>query len=139
MQDQKTKRAQATNTILPPIPDKLYFTIGEVSTLCNIKTHVLRYWEQEFEQLEPCKRKGNRRYYQRKDIMLVRKLKDLLYSQGFTIEGARAQLNHQTTEIKQALSNNSTHQSLKSLETTVKELETLLEELKTLQKDLNGA
>ncbi|MDF3054247.1 MAG: MerR family transcriptional regulator [Gammaproteobacteria bacterium] len=133
MQDQKTKRIRATNTILPPIPDKLYFTIGEVSTLCGIKTHVLRYWEQEFEQLEPCKRKGNRRYYQRKDIVLVRKLKDLLYGQGFTIEGARAQLS-QVTETKQVIST-STHQSLKSLQVAVAELEGLLKELKISEEN----
>jgi DNA-binding transcriptional MerR regulator len=139
MQDQKTKRAQATNTILPPIPDKLYFTIGEVGTLCGIRTHVLRYWEQEFAELEPCKRKGNRRYYQRKDIVLVRKLKDLLYGQGFTIEGARAQLSqHETLETKQPVSGNTTHQSLKSVQTALKELEALLDALKVLQKDLGS-
>ena len=76
---------------LPPIPDKLYFTIGEVSKLCALKSYVLRYWEQEFLQLKP-RRRGNRRYYQHKDVLMVRKIKDLLYNQGFTIEGARAQL-----------------------------------------------
>jgi DNA-binding transcriptional MerR regulator len=94
---------------------------------------VLRYWEQEFEQLEPCKRKGNRRYYQRKDIVLVRKLKDLLYGQGFTIEGARAQLS-QVTETKQVIST-STHQSLKSLQVAVAELEGLLKELKISEEN----
>ncbi len=77
---------------LPLIPDKLYFSIGEVGRLCQVKAHVLRYWEQEFPQLSPVKRRGNRRYYQRKDVLLVRKIKELLYVQGFTIEGARAQL-----------------------------------------------
>lgn len=130
MQEQKTKRLQTktSNAVLPPIPDKLYFTIGEVSKLCDIKTHVLRYWEQEFEQLRPAKRKGNRRYYQRKDIMMVRKLKDLLYGQGFTIEGARTQLS-QSTDTKERISSN-THQSLKTLQTAVKDLEGLLTELK---------
>ncbi|HVV69500.1 MAG TPA: MerR family transcriptional regulator [Gammaproteobacteria bacterium] len=80
------------NTQLPSIPDKLYFSIGEVAKFCEVKPHVLRYWEQEFEQLKPSKRRGNRRYYQRKDVLLVWQIKELLYGQGFTIEGARAQL-----------------------------------------------
>ena len=77
---------------LPAIPEKLYFTIGEVGRLCDLKPHVLRYWEQEFPQLSPSKRRGNRRYYQRKDVLLIRKIKNLLYAQGYTIEGARHQL-----------------------------------------------
>ncbi|MES1944063.1 MerR family transcriptional regulator [Salinisphaera sp. PC39] len=77
---------------LPPIPDKRYFTIGEVSELCSVKPHVLRYWEQEFPQLKPVKRRGNRRYYKQQDIMLVRDIRELLYEQGFTISGARGQL-----------------------------------------------
>lgn len=77
---------------LPPIPDKRYFTIGEVSELCSVKPHVLRYWEQEFQQLRPVKRRGNRRYYKQQDIMLVRDIRELLYVQGFTIQGARGQL-----------------------------------------------
>ncbi|MBK1693897.1 MerR family transcriptional regulator [Chromatium weissei] len=77
---------------LPPIPSKRYFTIGEVSELCEVKPHVLRYWEQEFSQLKPVKRRGNRRYYQRHDVLLVRKIRNLLYDQGFTIGGARLQL-----------------------------------------------
>lgn len=80
------------NNPLPMIPDKLYFTIGEVGRLCNLRPHVLRYWEQEFPMLNPSKRRGNRRYYQRKDVLLIRKIKDLLYTQGYTIEGARSQL-----------------------------------------------
>lgn len=75
-----------------PIPDKRYFTIGEVSQLCDVKPHVLRYWESEFSQLKPCKRRGNRRYYQRKDVLMVRKIRTLLYEQGYTIGGARQQL-----------------------------------------------
>ncbi|OYV27290.1 MAG: hypothetical protein B7Z82_05905 [Halothiobacillus sp. 20-54-6] len=77
---------------LPPIPNKRYFTIGEVGGLCNVKSHVLRYWEQEFTQLKPTKRRGNRRYYQRHDIELIRLIRTLLYDQGFTIAGARQQL-----------------------------------------------
>lgn len=77
---------------LPPIPDKLYFTIGEASALCLVKPHVLRYWEQEFSQLSPSKRRGNRRYYQRDEIVLIRHIRDLLYEQGFTIEGAKSKL-----------------------------------------------
>jgi len=81
------------NKELPPIPPKRYFTIGEVSDLCDVKPHVLRYWEQEFEQLNPVKRRGNRRYYQRQDVILVRQIRVLLYEQGYTIGGARQQLN----------------------------------------------
>ncbi len=77
---------------LPPIPDKRYFTIGETSRLCKVKPHVLRYWEQEFSQLRPAKRTGNRRYYQQKDVEIVRKIRRLLYEEGFTINGARSQL-----------------------------------------------
>lgn len=77
---------------LPPIPGKRYFTIGEVSELCAVKTHVLRYWEQEFPQLKPVKRRGNRRYYQRGDVILIRQIRGLLYDQGFTIGGARQKL-----------------------------------------------
>ncbi|MHB1590133.1 MAG: MerR family transcriptional regulator [Sulfuricella sp.] len=77
---------------LPPIPAKRYFTIGEVSELCGVKPHVLRYWEQEFTQLKPVKRRGNRRYYQHHEVLLVRRIRDLLYEQGFTISGARHRL-----------------------------------------------
>jgi DNA-binding transcriptional MerR regulator len=77
---------------LPPIPGKRYFTIGEVSELCDVKPHVLRYWEQEFPQLKPVKRRGNRRYYQRHDVEMIRSIRSLLYEQGFTIGGARQQL-----------------------------------------------
>jgi DNA-binding transcriptional MerR regulator len=77
---------------LPPIPAKRYFTIGEVSELCGVKPHVLRYWEQEFNQLKPVKRRGNRRYYQHHEVLLVRRIRELLYNQGFTISGARNQL-----------------------------------------------
>ncbi len=79
-------------TQLPPIPAKRYFTIGEVSELCGVKPHVLRYWEQEFTQLKPVKRRGNRRYYQHHEVLLIRRIRELLYDQGFTISGARNQL-----------------------------------------------
>ncbi len=81
-----------SNRELPPIPAKRYFTIGEVSELCGVKPHVLRYWEQEFPQLKPVKRRGNRRYYQRHDVLMVRQIRALLHEQGFTILGARQQL-----------------------------------------------
>lgn len=82
----------ADNLELPPIPSKRYFTIGEVSDLCAVKPHVLRYWEQEFPQLKPVKRRGNRRYYQRHDVVLIRQIRNLLYVEGFTISGARNKL-----------------------------------------------
>jgi DNA-binding transcriptional MerR regulator len=81
--------------VLPPIPAKRYFTIGEVSELCGVKPHVLRYWEQEFTQLRPVKRRGNRRYYQHHEVLLIRRIRDLLYEQGFTINGARNRLDSQ--------------------------------------------
>ena len=80
------------NDELPPIPGKRYFTIGEVSDLCAVKPHVLRYWEQEFPQLKPVKRRGNRRYYQRQDVLIIRQIRSLLYDEGFTIGGARQRL-----------------------------------------------
>jgi len=83
---------QVSNSLLPPIPAKRYFTIGEVSELCGVKSHVLRYWEQEFTQLKPVKRGGNRRYYQHHEVMLIRRIRQLLYEEGFTISGARGRL-----------------------------------------------
>jgi DNA-binding transcriptional MerR regulator len=80
------------NSALPPIPAKRYFTIGEVSELCGVKAHVLRYWEQEFTQLKPVKRGGNRRYYQHHEVLLIRRIRQLLYEDGFTISGARSRL-----------------------------------------------
>ncbi|HEY5292995.1 MAG TPA: MerR family transcriptional regulator [Burkholderiales bacterium] len=84
--------SHSSNSSLPPIPAKRYFTIGEVSELCGVKPHVLRYWEQEFTQLKPVKRRGNRRYYQHHEVLLIRRIRDLLYEQGFTISGARNRL-----------------------------------------------
>jgi len=85
---------------LPPIPAKRYFTIGEVSDLCAVKPHVLRYWEQEFAQLKPVKRRGNRRYYQHHEVLLIRRIRDLLYEQGFTINGARNRLETESVNAK---------------------------------------
>ena len=86
------------NNELPPIPGKRYFTIGEVSELCSVKPHVLRYWEQEFSQLKPVKRRGNRRYYQRQDVLTIRQIRSLLYEQGFTIGGARQRMSGETAK-----------------------------------------
>lgn len=83
---------------LPPIPAKRYFTIGEVSELCGVKPHVLRYWEQEFTQLKPVKRRGNRRYYQHHEVLLIRRIRELLYEEGFTISGARNRLDGHETQ-----------------------------------------
>jgi DNA-binding transcriptional MerR regulator len=83
---------------LPPIPAKRYFTIGEVSDLCGVKPHVLRYWEQEFTQLKPVKRRGNRRYYQHHEVLLIRRIRELLYEQGFTISGARNKLDSRISD-----------------------------------------
>ncbi|MES9894437.1 MAG: MerR family transcriptional regulator [Candidatus Thiodiazotropha endolucinida] len=88
----------SSNLDLPAIPGKRYFTIGEVSDLCQVKPHVLRYWEQEFPQLKPVKRRGNRRYYQRHDVLMIRQIRSLLYEQGFTIGGARQQLSGDTAK-----------------------------------------
>lgn len=92
---------------LPPIPAKRYFTIGEVSELCGVKPHVLRYWEQEFTQLKPVKRRGNRRYYQHHEVLLIRRIRELLYEQGFTISGARNRLD-ETSDNRPATVNENT-------------------------------
>ncbi len=114
----------SNNSELPVIPGKRYFTIGEVSELCGVKPHVLRYWEQEFDQLEPVKRRGNRRYYQRHDVLLIRQIRGLLYEQGFTIGGARQQLKG---EKKQENSSDN-RQKISSL---MSDLEDLLKTLKS--------
>jgi DNA-binding transcriptional MerR regulator len=97
MNDRASKPELAT---LPPIPAKRYFTIGEVSELCGVKPHVLRYWEQEFTQLKPVKRRGNRRYYQHHEVLLIRRIRELLYEQGFTISGARNKLDSRTADAE---------------------------------------
>lgn len=114
---------QGNNKSLPPIPAKRYFTIGEVSVLCDVKQHVLRYWENEFENLNPVKRRGNRRYYQRNDVMIIRQIRSLLYDHGYTIIGAKQKLNAELPE-KEA---NKSYQIIKQ---TRIELEQVLDLLK---------
>ncbi|MDH5553421.1 MAG: MerR family transcriptional regulator [Nitrosomonas sp.] len=92
----------------PPIPAKRYFTIGEVGVLCGVKPHVLRYWEQEFAQLRPVKRRGNRRYYQHQEVLLIRRIRELLYEQGFTISGARNRLGQSAAELRPAITESAT-------------------------------
>lgn len=116
------------NNELPPIPSKRYFTIGEVSELCAVKPHVLRYWEQEFVQLEPVKRRGNRRYYQRHDVVLIRQIRGLLYDQGFTISGARQQLKVDASTDSEDVKPNATNTQL--IRELRLELEHVLEILK---------
>ena len=120
------------NDELPAIPGKRYFTIGEVSELCGVKPHVLRYWEQEFPQLKPVKRRGNRRYYQRQDVIIIRQIRSLLYEQGFTIGGARNRLTGD--EAREDLSMSA--QIVRQLKTELEEILRIIdEEIATLQKD----
>jgi DNA-binding transcriptional MerR regulator len=104
------------NNELPPIPGKRYFTIGEVSELCGVKPHVLRYWEQEFPQLKPVKRRGNRRYYQRQDVLMIRQIRSLLYEQGFTIGGARQKMSGEDARVDITQSQQIVHQVRLELE-----------------------
>ena len=108
----------SNNDELPAIPGKRYFTIGEVSDLCGVKPHVLRYWEQEFPQLKPVKRRGNRRYYQRQDVLVIRQIRSLLYNQGFTIGGARNRLEGE--EAREDVTQ--THQLARQLRVELEEL-----------------
>jgi DNA-binding transcriptional MerR regulator len=124
----KAKRKQLLDKDLPSIPDKRYFTISEVSHLCSVKAYVLRYWEQEFAQLRPVKRRGNRRYYQQQDILLVRQIKKLLYEDGFTIEGARSQLTNTSQPISQSVKVN------EMIKKVIAELETVLHNLQAEMK-----
>lgn len=101
--DSSNHSSSSPRAPLPPIPAKRYFTIGEVSELCGVKPHVLRYWEQEFTQLKPVKRRGNRRYYQHHEVLLIRRIRELLYEQGFTISGARARLDESAVQMKPAV------------------------------------
>jgi len=119
------KRKQKTERDLPAIPDKLYFTISEVSYLCALKAYVLRYWEQEFSQLRPIKRRGNRRFYQQQDILLVRQIRKLLYEDGFTIEGARAQLATTPEAVSQSVKVNA------MVKKVIAELESVLQNLQS--------
>jgi DNA-binding transcriptional MerR regulator len=105
---------KSSKVSLPPIPAKRYFTIGEVSELCGVKPHVLRYWEQEFTQLKPVKRRGNRRYYQHHEVLLIRRIRELLYEQGFTISGARNRLDEQSREKHRAREENGVTNSVGS-------------------------
>lgn len=117
------------NSELPAIPAKRYFTIGEVSDLCAVKPHVLRYWEQEFPMLKPVKRRGNRRYYQRKEVLLIRQIRHLLYEQGYTISGARAQLGGQSSAAE-STATVVQQDDQQVIQTMRKELEDLLKLLK---------
>ncbi len=121
---------------LPEIPPKRYFAIGEVSKLCGVKPHVLRYWEQEFPQLKPVKRRGNRRYYQHQDVLMVRRIRSLLYDQGFTITGARQRLKDMPRpgEAANAPVGKSAAPRKKELETLRSELEDMLKVLDELEK-----
>ena len=106
----------SNNNELPVIPGKRYFTIGEVSELCAVKPHVLRYWEQEFSQLKPIKRRGNRRYYQRQDVILIRQIRSLLYEHGFTIGGARQKLSGEEVKADSSMSQQIVRQLRQELE-----------------------
>jgi DNA-binding transcriptional MerR regulator len=110
----------ANNDELPAIPGKRYFTIGEVSELCGVKPHVLRYWEQEFPQLKPVKRRGNRRYYQRQDVLVIRQIRALLYDQGFTIGGARQRLDGEEARVDVTQSHQLARQLRIELEEVIK-------------------
>jgi len=112
----------SNNNELPVIPGKRYFTIGEVSELCAVKPHVLRYWEQEFPQLKPVKRRGNRRYYQRQEVILIRQIRSLLYEDGFTIGGARQKLSGDEVKAESSVS----QQIVKQLRLELEEVLTLL-------------
>ena len=126
---QKVSKKQKANNPLPSIPEKVYFTIGEVGKLCELKPHVLRYWEQEFTQLSPSKRRGNRRYYQRKEVLLVRKIKSLLYTEGFTIEGAKSQLLSENSTVETTRVNVPADNKAETIKLITKKLEDLLKEL----------
>src|SRR5690349_4772651 len=121
---------QSTRTQLPPIPAKRYFTIGEVSELCGVKPHVLRYWEQEFTQLKPVKRRGNRRYYQHHEVLLIRRIRELLYDQGFTISGARNRLDELVSEPAKALRGGPGAQRLTLAAVLRKEIKSVIEVLR---------
>ncbi len=112
----------SNNNQLPEIPAKRYFTIGEVSELCDVKPHVLRYWEQEFNQLEPVKRRGNRRYYQRHDVLIIRQIRSLLYEHGYTISGARSHLENDNNRVD----SNVTKQLIQQMRTELEEVLVLL-------------
>lgn len=119
---------------LPPIPAKRYFTIGEVADLCGVKPHVLRYWEQEFSQLKPVKRRGNRRYYQHHEVLLIRRIRELLYEQGFTISGARNKLSGHEVDAEQEMKEQSLT-NVPAVEFVRGELEEILALLQPVKTD----
>jgi DNA-binding transcriptional MerR regulator len=121
----RTNKRQQLEKELPLIPDKRYFTIGEVGVLCGVKPHVLRYWEQEFSQLKPAKRRGNRRFYQYEDVLMIRKIRKLLYENGFTIEGARAQLIENPAEVNKSVQTDAVVKKM------IADLENVLQRLKS--------
>lgn len=127
MESNSNHSSSNRKTPLPPIPAKRYFTIGEVSELCGVKPHVLRYWEQEFTQLKPVKRRGNRRYYQHHEVLLIRRIRELLYEQGFTISGARARLDQAPISDKPAAAARSAEAAMPTMR---RELEQLLQFLR---------
>jgi DNA-binding transcriptional MerR regulator len=120
----RIRKLKSAFVTLPPIPDKRYFTIGEAARLCAVKPHVLRYWEEEFPKLKPGKRRGNRRYYQYQDVLMVREIRKLLYEEGFTIEGARARLSDGASEVRKSVQRDAVVGQL------IVELEEILEKLK---------
>src|SRR5690349_17546391 len=128
--------ASRAKAALPPIPAKRYFTIGEVSELCAVKPHVLRYWEQEFAQLKPVKRRGNRRYYQHHEVLLIRRIRDLLYEQGFTINGARHRLDSEAVAEPRAAARAPGASSATAMPPTVRGLEAsaLRQELEEIRR-----
>ena len=124
---------------LPPIPAKRYFTIGEVSDLCGVKPHVLRYWEQEFTQLKPVKRRGNRRYYQHHEVLLIRRIRELLYEEGFTISGARNRLDNSLShEEKQESPVRSARAAVAASSTGGVDLAAIKRELRAVLDQLQG-
>jgi DNA-binding transcriptional MerR regulator len=127
MDERQNNNPSSSTSSLPPIPAKRYFTIGEVSELCGVKPHVLRYWEQEFTQLKPVKRRGNRRYYQHHEVLLIRRIRHLLYEEGFTISGARHRLEQAGDPPAKPADANDTGVSNSTLR---RELESVLESLR---------
>jgi DNA-binding transcriptional MerR regulator len=123
-------QSKLTKNSLPPIPAKRYFTIGEVSELCGVKPHVLRYWEQEFTQLKPVKRRGNRRYYQHHEVLLIRRIRELLYEQGFTISGARNRLDETLGSARAAIKEATESAPLADVASLRKELQSVIDLLR---------
>ena len=120
----RNDRRRQHSDMLPVIPDKRYFAIGEVGYLCAVKPHVLRYWEQEFPQIKPVKKRGNRRYYQYKDVLVIRQIRTLLYEKGFTIDGARAQLSSNPKEVSKSVKTDAV------LKKVIVDLEMILQKLR---------